>query len=54
MVMKKLFVLIGATVGSYVGWWLGNPLGVMTAFMLCVVFAGVGMYAGGHAAHNYE
>jgi hypothetical protein len=52
--MKKLFVLIGATVGSYLGWWLGARIGIMTAFMVSTVFSGVGMYAGARAAHNYE
>jgi len=52
--MKKLFVLLGATVGSYLGWWLGARIGVMTAFMVSTLFTGFGMYAGARAAHNYE
>ena len=52
--MKKLFVLGGATVGSYIGWWLGARFGIMTAFMVSMVATGFGMYVGARAAHNYE
>lgn len=52
--MRKLCVLVGATVGSYLGWWLGAAVGVMTAFMLSMLCMGIGMYAGGRAAHYYE
>lgn len=52
--MRKLCVLVGATLGSYLGWWLGAAVGVMTAFMLSMLGMGVGMYAGGRAAHYYE
>ena len=52
--MTKLFVFAGATIGGYVGWWLGANIGFMTAFMLSMVGTGIGMYAGGRMAHNYE
>lgn len=52
--MTKLFVFAGATVGGYVGWWLGSNIGFMTAFMLSMVGTGIGMYAGNRVAHNYE
>jgi len=52
--MRKLSVFVGATVGSYLGWWLGAAVGVMTAFILSMVGLGIGMYAGGRAAHYYE
>src|SRR5438128_2552846 len=32
--------------GYAVGWWLGAPVGIMTAFIASMVGTGVGMYAG--------
>lgn len=52
--MRKLYVFIGATAGSYLGWWLGATVGVMTAFMLSMLGTGIGMYAGVRVAHYYE
>ncbi len=52
--MAKLFGFIGATVGSYLGWWLGSGAGIMTAFMLSMVGTGVGIYAGRKVAAHYE
>lgn len=43
--MRKLLVLIGATAGSALGWWLGNQVGVMTAFLVSVAGTGAGAYA---------
>ena len=37
---------IGATVGGYAGWYLGAPVGIMTAFMLSMVGTGAGLYLG--------
>ena len=31
--MARLFSLVGATVGSALGWWLGEHVGLMTAFL---------------------
>jgi len=52
--MKKLLGFIGATVGSYAGWWLGSGVGTMTSFMLSMVGTGVGLYAGWRMAARYE
>ena len=48
--MKKLLALVGSTAGSSLGWWLGARGGIMAAFMLSVVGAGFGIYAGLRAA----
>ena len=37
--------MLGMTVGSAVGWWAGQHVGMMTAFMLSTVGSGVGFYA---------
>lgn len=44
--MTKLLVLIGTTIGSAAGWWMGAPFGVMTAFIVSMIGFGGGMYAG--------
>jgi hypothetical protein len=51
--MKKLFSFIGATVGSYAGWALGERFGFTTAFMLSMVGTGFGIYFGQRFARNY-
>ena len=51
--MRKLLGMVGATVGSAIGWWLGARIGVMSAFMLSMVGTGLGMYAGWWVASEY-
>ena len=51
--MSKLFSFIGATIGSYAGWALGEKFGFTTAFMLSMVGTGVGIYFGQRIARNY-
>jgi len=51
--MERILVGLGATVGGYVGWWLGESFGIMTAFLLSIVFTGVGVYAGRQSAKRY-
>jgi len=52
--MGRLFGFIGMTIGGYVGWWAGAPVGMMTAFMLSMVGTGIGLYAGRRVARHYE
>lgn len=52
--VKKLFVLIGSTVGSYAGWAVGSPFGTFTAFMVGMVGTGVGIYAGIRLFNHFE
>ena len=42
--MQKLFWMIGATVGGWAGWALGEPMGIMGAVVLSAVGTGVGIY----------
>ena len=51
--MGKLFSFIGATIGSYAGWFLGAKIGFTTAFMLGMVGTGIGIYYGRMIARNY-
>lgn len=52
--MKRLLVLVGSTVGSSIGWWLGANVGIMTAFLLSMVGLGVGMWGGARLAARWE
>ena len=52
--MTKLFGFLGATIGSYAGWWLGSRIGVMTAFMVSMLGTGLGIYAGRRVARSYD
>jgi hypothetical protein len=42
--MQKLLVLVGTMVGGSLGWAIGAPVGLMTAFLLGVVGTAVGLY----------
>lgn len=51
--MTRLLVLIAASIGGAVGWWLGDRIGVMSAFVLSTIGTGVGVYAGSRIARQY-
>jgi hypothetical protein len=42
--MNKLLAFVGATIGGYLGWWLGARVGIMTAFMVSMIGTGAGIY----------
>lgn len=44
--MARLLGFLGSTFGGAVGWWIGAPMGVMTAFFLSMVGTALGLYAG--------
>jgi phosphate/sulfate permease len=49
----KLLALVGTTIGSAIGWWLGAPAGLMTAFICSMVGFGIGLYAARRITHEY-
>ena len=51
--MARLFGLVGATVGSALGWWLGEHVGLMTAFLSSTVGIGTGLCFGRRIADMY-
>ena len=51
--MRRLFGLIGATAGGWLGWYVGALLSLVAAFMLGVVGTGIGLYVGYRAAARY-
>jgi hypothetical protein len=44
--MEKLMGFVGATVGSLVGWYLGERVGFTTAVVLSMVGTGAGLWVG--------
>lgn len=51
--MGKLLALVGTTIGSAVGWYLGAPAGLMTAFVCSMVGFGVGLYMARRLTREY-
>jgi hypothetical protein len=50
--MSKLLAFVGATIGGAVGWWVGQHVGLMTAFCLSIVGTAAGVYFGRRIADN--
>jgi hypothetical protein len=42
----KLVIFISLNVFGAIGWWLGEPYGIMTAFVLGGAGSAVGVYVG--------
>lgn len=51
--MTGLFVIFFSAMGGAIGWWLGERLGFMTAFLLSVVGSALGVYYGRKLAKRY-
>ena len=51
--MKKLFGLVGMTVGGWLGWAIGAPISIFTAFVVSMVGTGVGLWAAHKIARQY-
>jgi hypothetical protein len=52
--VKKLLGLVGTTLGSGLGWWLGSPGGIMGSFIVSMIGFGVGMYSGARLAQRLD
>lgn len=46
MNMRKIVISLISLITSWIGWWIGDHFGLMTAFILSMVGLGIGMYAG--------
>ncbi|HEX6749176.1 MAG TPA: hypothetical protein VF092_17905 [Longimicrobium sp.] len=51
--MEKLFWFIGASLGGWLGWVLGERMGIMAAVLLSAVGTGVGIYAAHRIIRDY-
>lgn len=43
--MKRLFNLIGMTIGGWIGWQIGALVSLFTAFIIGMVGTGAGLFA---------
>jgi hypothetical protein len=51
--MTKVLSLTGATLGGAIGWAIGQPFGIFTAFLVSMVGTGAGLYAGRRLADRW-
>ena len=51
--MNKLCIFVGMTVLGWVGWWLGDKVGTLTAFVLSGIGSVVGVYVGWRINRDY-
>ncbi len=42
--MKGFVRFVGITAGGWIGWFIGAPVSIFTAFMVSMVGSGVGLY----------
>lgn len=42
--MKRLFDVVGMTVGGWLGWAAGAPISIFTAFIISILGTGLGIY----------
>jgi hypothetical protein len=49
----KLCIFVGLNLGGYVGWELGEHIGLMTAFLVSGLGSAVGIYVGWRFAREY-
>lgn len=51
--MKPTFKFVGMTLGSALGWWIGDLVGLMTAVLLSAVGGGLGLWAANWAGREW-
>lgn len=44
--MRKMLITVITVILSWLGWWIGYHVGLMTAFMLSMLGTGAGLYYG--------
>ena len=51
--MKKLLGLLGMTIGGWLGWAIGAPISIFTAFIISMIGTGFGLYYGNKIAGRF-
>jgi hypothetical protein len=51
--METMIVLITSTILGGIGWWLGEFVGIFTAFMVSIIGTAVGVYWGRWIVRTY-
>lgn len=44
--LLKLLPYLAMSAAGWLGWWAGRHVGIMTAYLLCVISAALGLYYG--------
>jgi uncharacterized membrane protein YfcA len=50
--MTKVFILVGMSLGGWIGWWIGSHVGVWTAYLCSSVGTLFGVYLGWRTARD--
>ncbi len=53
MKLRTWVGVAGTTVGGYIGWYVGAPIGFMTAFFLSMLGTGLGLWGARKLAAEY-
>jgi hypothetical protein len=51
--MSKLIIIVGMTTLGWVGWWIGDKIGIMAGFLLSGIGSVVGIYVGWRINRDY-
>jgi hypothetical protein len=51
--MKKLLIIIWISIGGWIGWWIGEHFGIMSAYLLSVAGSAAGLYFGKKIMTNF-
>jgi hypothetical protein len=51
--MQRMLSILGATVLGWLGWWLGDKVGIMTAVVVSAITSGLGWYIGTRIYQEY-
>jgi uncharacterized membrane protein len=51
--MTRLLAFLGATIGGYAGWAIGEPFGMFSAFVVSIVLTAAGGYYGRKMGKHY-
>jgi hypothetical protein len=54
MVIKPLVVMIAIFLGAWLGWVVGRPWGIMTAYLVAVAGASAGLYLGRRIQYHLD
>ena len=54
MVVRPLVLMIATSLGGWLGWVLGRPWGIMTAYFVAVAGVSVGLYVGRRIQHQLD
>lgn len=50
----KLILLVMTTIGGTIGWWIGAPIGLFTAFGGSMIGTGIGIWGGRALGRRWE